>query len=106
MCKLVQCFGCSSSSAGPASTAVVQVKSSTAVGGYGGDWAVRIRTGLSEAGKRRQDQEKAAAAEAGSKPRKRKLSLLLYFADAHWRTGEVELWPDGQQSKLGQVWAL
>lgn len=59
---------------------------------------------MSAAGKAQHEAEKAAAAEAGGrKPRQRRLSLLLYFADAHWHTGEVEMWPDGQHSKLGEV---
>lgn len=67
---------------------------------------MRIKAGLSTAGKAAQEAEReAAAAAAGgsSKPRQRRLSLLLYFADAHWHTGEVEVWPEGQQSKVGQV---
>jgi len=64
---------------------------------------VRIKAGLSAAGKAQQEAEKAAAEAGGRKPRQRRLSLLLYLADAHWHTGEVEMWPDGQHSKLGEV---
>jgi hypothetical protein len=66
---------------------------------------VRIKAGLSTAGQQAQEAERAASEEAGGsgKPRQRRLSLLLYFADAHWHTGEVEMWPQGQQSKVGQV---
>jgi hypothetical protein len=82
---------------------MLQVKQSSSDSGAGGDWAVRIKAGLSAAGKQAQEQEQAAAAESGSKPRQRRLSLLLYFADAHWHTGEVEMWPDSQPKKVGQV---
>jgi hypothetical protein len=82
---------------------VLQVKQSSKDSRAGGDWAVRIKAGLSAAGKQAHEQEQAAAAESGSKPRQRRLSLLLYFADAHWHTGEVEMWPDSQPSKVGQV---
>lgn len=81
----------------------LQVKSSSADSGYGGDWSVRVKAELSEAGKGRQRAAKEAAEAAGRKAHKRKLSLLFYFADAHWRTGEVEVLPHGQQTKLGEV---
>lgn len=81
-----------------------QVKVPSPSGAHGGDWAVRVRAALSDVGKQRLAEEKAAAAAgAGPKPRKRKLSLLLYFADAHWRSSEVEMWPEGEATTLGQV---
>eukprot|EP00878_Enallax_costatus_P009274 GHUV01009693.1.p1 GENE.GHUV01009693.1~~GHUV01009693.1.p1 ORF type:complete len:248 (+),score=66.88 GHUV01009693.1:169-912(+) len=82
---------------------IQMVKSSSSDSSYGGDWSVRIKTDLSEAGRARQQAAKEAAGAAGHKPRRRKVSLLLYFADAHWRTGQVEMWPQGTQAKLEQV---
>lgn len=66
---------------------------------------MRIKAGLSTAGRQAQEAERAASEAAGGsgKPRQRRLSLLLYFADAHWHTGEVDMWPQGQQSKVGKV---
>jgi hypothetical protein len=81
---------------------VPQVKRASAGSGPGGDWALRIKTGRSTAGRQAQEAERAAEDGAG-KPRQRRLSLMLYFADAHWHTGEVQMWPEGQQSKVGQV---
>lgn len=81
----------------------LQVKSRSSESGYGGDWAVRVRASLSPAGKARQEAAKEAAAASGTKPAKRKLALLFYFADAHWHTSELEMWPDEQASKLGEV---
>lgn len=79
------------------------MKSSSADSAYGGDWAVRVKAELSESGKAKQQVAKAEAEAAGRKPRKRKLSLLFYFADAHWRTGEMEVWPHGKHTKLAEV---
>jgi hypothetical protein len=80
-----------------------QVKHASEGRGYGGDWAVRVSASLTPAGKAKQEAAKAAAEAEGRKPAKRKLSLVIYFADAHWRTSELEMWPDQQQSKLGEV---
>lgn len=81
----------------------MQVKRASGGSGPGGDWALRIKAGLSTAGRQAQEAERAAAEDGAGKPRQRRLSLMLYFADAHWHTGEVEMWPEGQQSKVGQV---
>jgi hypothetical protein len=79
------------------------VKHTSEGSGYGGDWAVRVSVSLTAAGKAKQDAAKAAAEAEGRRPAKRKLSLVFYFADAHWRTSELEMWPDQQQGKLGEV---
>lgn len=80
----------------------MQVKSQAQGSGYGGDWAVRVKTSLSDAAKKFLAEEEAAGVECSSclKP---KLSLLFYVADAHWQTSSLQLWPQGQQSKLGAV---
>jgi hypothetical protein len=80
-----------------------QLKHASEGSGFGGDWAVRMSVSLTPAGKAKQEAAKAAAEAEGRQPAKRKLSLVFYFADAHWRTSELEMWPEQQQSKLGQV---
>lgn len=82
---------------------LLQVKHRSEGSGYGGDWAVRVSVALTAAGRAKQDAAKAAAEAEGRKAAKRKLSLVFYFADAHWRSSELEMWPEQQQSKLGEV---
>ncbi|WIA10052.1 hypothetical protein OEZ85_010262 [Tetradesmus obliquus] len=81
---------------------VQMVKHRSEGSGYGGDWAVRVSVALTAAGRAKQDAAKAAAEAEGRKAAKRKLSLVFYFADAHWRSSELEMWPEQQQSKLGE----
>jgi hypothetical protein len=92
------------------------VKQQAPGSGYGGDWAVRIAASLSAAGQQQLERERAeaaaaaaaqggdaAAAAAAAKAVRPKLSLLLYFADALWHAGALDMWPQGQQGKVGQV---
>ncbi|KAF8069561.1 GCS1 [Scenedesmus sp. PABB004] len=85
---------------------VTMVKSTTpGAGGPGGDWAVRVRAALSEAGEAKAAAARAAAEAAGGKPPpRRKLAVVVYMADARWQAGQLELWPDGQPEggKLGE----
>lgn len=79
----------------------MQVKYSSSQSGTGGDWAVRITT--SKLDSSLTDTLPKEQVPPGHKQPGRRLSLLIYMADTHWRSSSLDVVPEGDADRVGEV---